>query len=88
MALCDALSAVHHAGLLHRDIKAGNAMRAEDWRILLMDFGLSHALHQETRGGAALHASMKSIINRCARMVTSLAPVHEPNRKGEACIRR
>jgi serine/threonine protein kinase/tetratricopeptide (TPR) repeat protein len=54
MALCDALSAVHHAGLLHRDIKPGNAMRADDGRILLMDFGLSHELHQETRGGGTI----------------------------------
>ncbi|HKD12976.1 MAG TPA: tetratricopeptide repeat protein [Candidatus Angelobacter sp.] len=54
MALCDALSAVHHAGLLHRDIKPGNAMRAEDGRILLMDFGLSHELHQEPRWGGTL----------------------------------
>ena len=52
--LCDALSAVHHAGLLHRDIKPGNAMRADDGRILLMDFGLSHEPHQETRWGGTL----------------------------------
>jgi serine/threonine protein kinase len=54
MALCDALSAVHYAGLLHRDIKPGNAMRAEDGCILLMDFGLSHALHQEAQWGGTL----------------------------------
>jgi len=54
MALCDALSAVHHVGLLHRDIKPGNAMRADDGRILLMDFGLSHELHQETRWGGTI----------------------------------
>ncbi|MGH9606763.1 MAG: protein kinase domain-containing protein [Terracidiphilus sp.] len=39
--VCRALSAVHRAGLLHRDIKAENAMREEGGRILLMDFGLS-----------------------------------------------
>ncbi len=44
VALCDALSAVHAAGLLHRDIKPGNAMRDESGRILLMDFGLSQNL--------------------------------------------
>ena len=39
--VCKALSAVHRAGLLHRDIKAENVMREEGGRILLMDFGLS-----------------------------------------------
>ncbi|MFN7980994.1 MAG: serine/threonine-protein kinase [Vicinamibacterales bacterium] len=37
--LCDALSAVHRAGLIHRDIKAQNVMRGADGRIFLMDFG-------------------------------------------------
>ncbi len=38
--LCRALTAVHHANLLHRDIKAQNVMRASDGgRIILMDFG-------------------------------------------------
>lgn len=40
-----ALSSVHRAALLHRDIKAENVMREEGGRILLMDFGLS-ALEQ------------------------------------------
>lgn len=43
-ALCQALAAVHHAGLLHRDIKASNAMVDADGRVLLMDFGLSQDL--------------------------------------------
>lgn len=37
--LCRALSAVHHAGLLHRDVKAQNVMREDGGRIVLMDFG-------------------------------------------------
>ena len=33
---------MHAAGFIHRDIKAGNVMREEGGRILLMDFGLTH----------------------------------------------
>jgi serine/threonine protein kinase/tetratricopeptide (TPR) repeat protein len=39
-AICRALTAVHRAGLLHRDIKAQNVMRESGGRIVLMDFGL------------------------------------------------
>jgi TolB-like protein/tetratricopeptide (TPR) repeat protein len=37
--ICRAVSAVHRAGLLHRDIKAHNVMLADDGRVVLMDFG-------------------------------------------------
>jgi serine/threonine-protein kinase len=37
--VCRAVSAVHAAGLLHRDIKAQNVMLADDGRIVLMDLG-------------------------------------------------
>ena len=37
--LCNAVEAVHRAGLLHRDIKAQNVIRADDGRLVLMDFG-------------------------------------------------
>jgi eukaryotic-like serine/threonine-protein kinase len=37
--LCLALSAVHRAGLLHRDVKAQNVMREDGGRIVLTDFG-------------------------------------------------
>jgi serine/threonine-protein kinase len=37
--ICEAVSAVHKAGLLHRDIKAQNVMLSNDGRVVLMDFG-------------------------------------------------
>lgn len=42
--LAQALGAVHRAGLLHRDIKAQNAMRDSDGRVLLTDFGTGREL--------------------------------------------
>ncbi len=49
MTLCDALAAVHAAGLLHRDIKAQNVMRESGGRIVLMDFGAGLELIQRKR---------------------------------------
>jgi hypothetical protein len=37
--ICRALSAVHAAGFVHRDVKSRNVMRDEGGRIVLMDFG-------------------------------------------------
>ena len=42
--LCQAVSAVHAAGLLHRDIKAQNVILARDRRVVLMDFGTGKEL--------------------------------------------
>ena len=47
LQLCRAVSAVHGAGLLHRDIKAHNVMQSEDGRIALMDFGTGRTLEDD-----------------------------------------
>jgi serine/threonine-protein kinase len=39
LELCRAVSAVHAAGLVHRDIKAQNVIRTDSGRVVLMDFG-------------------------------------------------
>jgi serine/threonine protein kinase/cytochrome c-type biogenesis protein CcmH/NrfG len=53
LELCRAVSAVHSAGLLHRDIKAHNVMRAEDGRIVLMDFGTGRDSGEEASSDLA-----------------------------------
>jgi Tol biopolymer transport system component len=45
--VCAALSAVHKAGVLHRDIKATNVMRDRGGRLVLMDFGTSRLLAEQ-----------------------------------------
>ncbi len=51
--LCRALTAVHAAGLLHRDIKAHNVMLADDGRVVLMDFGTGRELTDPSAAGLA-----------------------------------
>ena len=53
LELCRAISAVHGAGLLHRDIKAHNVMRADDGRIVLMDFGTGRELEDDATSDLA-----------------------------------
>jgi serine/threonine protein kinase len=48
-----ALSAVHHQGILHRDLKPPNIMLREDGGIVLIDFGISKNIDERTRSTAA-----------------------------------
>lgn len=49
--VCRALIAVHALGLVHRDVKAANVMRAHGGRVVLMDFG--------SAGGAGAAAGVR-----------------------------
>ncbi|WP_432990096.1 protein kinase domain-containing protein [Dactylosporangium sp. CA-233914] len=41
LAVLAGLVAVHEAGILHRDVKPGNVLLADDGRVMLTDFGLA-----------------------------------------------
>ena len=91
--LARAVAAVHAAGLLHRDVKAQNVMRADDGRIVLMDFGSGRELDDERQaltgtplylapelfgGGAATAASdIYSLGVLLFHLLTRSYPVHE-----------
>ena len=42
--MCAGLSAVHRAGMLHRDVKPSNVHLTREGRVVLQDFGISHLL--------------------------------------------
>ncbi len=48
LELSDALSRAHHLDIVHRDIKPGNILLAEDGTPRLTDFGLAH--HRQLSG--------------------------------------
>jgi serine/threonine-protein kinase len=54
--LCRALTAVHRAGLVHRDVKAKNVLREDGGRIVLMDFGTGAELRADAPVAARLPA--------------------------------
>lgn len=65
--LCDALTAVHAVGLLHRDVKAHNVMRDLNGRLVLGDFGTGRLHGQDDSGiaGTPLYLAPE-ILSGCA----------------------
>ncbi|SMD07981.1 Serine/threonine protein kinase [Kibdelosporangium aridum] len=45
--LADALTAIHAAGVLHRDVKPSNVLMTNDGRPKLTDFGVSRSVHND-----------------------------------------
>ena len=52
-SIAGALTVVHQAGILHRDLKPPNIMLRENGQIVLIDFGLAKDLVNPTRSTAA-----------------------------------
>lgn len=46
--VCDAVSHAHGRGILHRDLKPGNILVAEDGRPKIIDFGVARQLDRDT----------------------------------------
>jgi serine/threonine protein kinase len=65
--LCRALSAVHRAGYIHRDVKAKNVMRDDGGRIVLMDFGTGRTAEAQPgsndRAGTPLYMAPEVLEN-------------------------
>ena len=74
--LCRALAAVHHANLVHRDVKAQNVMRASDGgRIILMDFGAGEFRNTSSPGrphGTPLYLAPEVIIGGAATVQSDI----------------
>ena len=64
LAICAALGAVHGEGLIHRDVKAQNVMRADDGRIVLMDFGAGREIDEVDRARCGRRAKLYSRYTR------------------------
>ena len=56
-SVCEALSVIHQANFLHRDIKPDNIMVTDDGRVVLIDFGAARAF-----GASKKSATMTAIV--------------------------
>ncbi|MET1075620.1 MAG: serine/threonine-protein kinase, partial [Umezawaea sp.] len=72
LQMLDALGAAHAAGIVHRDVKPGNVLIADDGRIKLTDFGIARNVADATMTSRGIMLGTPSYI---APEVASGAPV-------------
>jgi eukaryotic-like serine/threonine-protein kinase len=72
--LCRALSAVHQAGIVHRDVKTKNVMREKGGRIVLLDFSAGSDRHSSSESpvGTPLYMAPELFEGRDAGVSTDL----------------
>lgn len=69
MQIADALAYLHHRGVVHRDLKAGNCLVSPDNTIRICDFGLARRLKGRfldtpSRAGTPVYLAPEALLGR------------------------